>query len=136
MKNIKIALMACYAIQLIYIPLILYMVIAKNIAFGSAIVAFINIFVCSVIFVNIFSRNLKEVNLEIYEEVSSEKTYRDFGYTNNAKSAWFAFSASNVGDSDEVKQVKKCLRLYYLLLLGVFLFFVFALVLSMFLYYV
>ena len=127
--------MVCCVIQLIYIQLILYMVIAKNIAFGSGIVAVVNIAVCSIIFGNICSDSLKKVNPEIYEEVSSENTYREFGYTNNAKSIFYAFSAINIDDSEDVKKIKKYLRLFYLLLLGIFLFFFFILLAWSFIYW-
>jgi hypothetical protein len=136
MKKVKRALVICGAIQLIYIPLTLYMIIIRDIWLGSGIVALINALICVTIFANVFSDNLEKESPEIYEKLSYEEEYRAFGYADTSKPILFAFSASNLDDSADVKKIKKYLRLYYLLLLSIFLFLAFAMILNMALYYV
>jgi len=84
-KNIKRTLLICYTIQLAYIPLILYMVIVQNILFGSGLVAIANMIICILIFANIFSDNLKEMNPDTYEKLSYEDEYRTFGSGDTSK---------------------------------------------------
>ena len=114
LDDVKKALVVGYAIQgFIVFVLLLNMlrIISLNISTWFIPIIYIsNAIVCSKIFFKQFKIKLKEVSLDIYEDLFGDP----FAYDHGIKLIMFAFDVKDE-DSDCIKEMKLYLKLSYLL---------------------